>query len=151
MKFKLSRFTIQKSAVLAMFVLVAMFGGQVMADIVVVGHNSLSSDSLDRKTVKKLFLGKARSLPDGSMVKVYDYIDDRDVKTVFYKKVTNKSMSQLKAYWSKMIFSGKAVPPETLKSDAEIIDVVSSTPGAIGYVDMSNVSSSVKVLYKLDN
>lgn len=55
----------------------------------------------------------------------------------------------MKAYWSKLIFSGKAKPLKELSSDSEVLRWMSSTPNAIAYIDASKVDDSVKVVKKL--
>ena len=145
----MQKFKTEKLLLAALMLLLSAIAGQATAGVVVIGHNGLSADSLDQKTLNKLYLGKMRSLSDGTVIKIFDHVDESDIKTLFHAKVTEKSMAQLKAYWSKMIFSGKAIPPEILRSDAEIVSAVSSTPGAIGYVDDTNINSSVKILYKV--
>ena len=44
------------------------------------------------------------------------------------------------------MFSGKGKPPKELGSDADVINFVSSNPGAIGYIDAGSVNESVKVV-----
>ena len=58
-----------------------------------------------------------------------------------------KSSSQIKAYWSKLVFTGKGKPPTEL-SGADAIKFVAEKPYAIAYVDASKVDTSVKVLKK---
>jgi ABC-type phosphate transport system substrate-binding protein len=64
----------------------------------------------------------------------------------FEKKVLNKSASQIKAYWSKLVFTGKGTPPKEVSSDAEVINLIKSNPNLIGYVDESSVTGDVKVI-----
>ena len=73
---------------------------------------------------------------------------ESDTKSVeeFNEKLLNKSASQLKAYWSKQIFTGKGTPPKEVSNDTEVIKLVSTNPNLIGYVDASTVNDSVKVI-----
>lgn len=66
----------------------------------------------------------------------------------FHDNVLKKSPSQMKAFWSKLVFTGKGTPPKEFKTDEEVLAFVASTPGAIGYVDDSKVTDSVRVLKK---
>lgn len=54
-----------------------------------------------------------------------------------------------KAYWSKMIFSGKAVPPKELANDAAVKAHVKANPDAVGYIDAASVDGSIKVLLRV--
>lgn len=42
------------------------------------------------------------------------------------------------------IYVGKGVPPSQLPTTAEMIRLVSGTPGAIGYVDEADLKGDVK-------
>jgi hypothetical protein len=57
-----------------------------------------------------------------------------------------KSSSQLNAYWSKLVFTGKGTPPEKLTTDQAVIDFVAANGNAIGYVDSAKVTDKVKVI-----
>ena len=50
------------------------------------------------------------------------------------------------AYWTVRRFVGLGMPPAELASSAEVIQFVSRRPGAVGYVDASEVTPGVKVL-----
>ena len=52
----------------------------------------------------------------------------------------------MKSIWLKKMLSGEGDPPEALKSESEVLQKVSSTPGAIGFVSEANISDDVKVL-----
>jgi len=60
--------------------------------------------------------------------------------------VIKKDDSALKVYWSKLLFTGKAQPPDEIGDDAAVKKWVATNPDAIGYVDGKFVDSSVKVL-----
>jgi hypothetical protein len=52
----------------------------------------------------------------------------------------------MKAYWSKIIFTGRGQPPPSVSSDIEMRKRVSENPAAIGYIDRSLVDNSVRVV-----
>lgn len=67
------------------------------------------------------------------------------MRTAFDDGIIGKSASQLKSYWSKLVFTGKGTPPQEVSSEDEIKKLVASNPNMIGYIDAANVDSSVKV------
>ena len=67
---------------------------------------------------------------------------------IFYAKALEKSDSQLKAYWSKLIFTGKGTKPDSVKNDVAVIELVSKNPNIIGYIDSASVGPGVKVVAK---
>lgn len=116
------------------------------AEVVVIAHPNSSSNQLNREQVANIFLGRTNTLPEGTAVVVFEQLESNKSFTEFHQLVTGKSIIQLKAYWAKMVFAGKASPPRELDS-AEIKKVVSANVNAIGYIDRSMVDSSVKVIY----
>ena len=115
------------------------------ADVAVVVHPS-NSDSLDKATITRLFLNKAKAFPSGTQAEPVALEEGKAVTDEFNGKVLNKTASQLTAFWSKLVFTGKGQPPKSLGSDAEVIAEVASNPGAIGFVDAGAVNDSVRVV-----
>ncbi len=118
------------------------------ADISVVGNKSIAADSLTAKQVSKLWLAKSKLIPGGGKPVVVDQAAGSSVYEKFYKTVVKKNSSQLKAYWAKVVFSGKGAPPKVMANDAAVLEWVASTSGGLGYVDSASVNGTVKVLFK---
>ena len=116
-----------------------------VAVIVNTGNSSQISDD----DIKRMFLGKNKTFSNGESVKAINLKSGNAVREDFERKILGKSSSQVKAYWSKLIFSGKAKPLKELASASEVLSMVASTPNAIAYIDASKVDSSVKVVKKL--
>lgn len=133
----------------ALVLLATGFGSSAtLAEVVIIAHPASGAAELDAATAKKLFLGKITSLPGMSSVALIGQADSSATKAEFTEKVTNKALNKYKAYWSKMIFSGKAVPPKELADDAEVKAYVAGHADAVGYVDAASVDDSVKVLFR---
>jgi ABC-type phosphate transport system substrate-binding protein len=116
---------------------------------VVVGAKSPVS-SMTADQVSGIFLGKSNTFPSGSTALPTDLPDSAPTRELFYTKVTGKSTAQVKAAWSRLVFSGKATPPKELGSSADVKKFVASDPDAIGYIEKSAVDSSVKVVFSAD-
>ncbi|WP_222428585.1 phosphate ABC transporter substrate-binding protein [Thalassolituus sp. C2-1] len=118
------------------------------AEVAVIVSASNANSALDQDTISRVFLGKTSNFPDGSQAIPVDQNEGSASREAFNDKVLGKSSSQLKAYWSRLIFTGKGTPPKESGSDADIKNLVSKNPNLIGYVDSSVVDSSVKVVFK---
>lgn len=114
---------------------------------VIVSANNVNY-GLDKLDVEQIFLGKKATFPDGSKAVPVDQTEGSAVRSAFNESVLGKNDSQLKAYWSRLIFTGKGTPPKESGSDAEIKALVAANPNMIGYIDAKAVDSSVKVVYK---
>ena len=116
-----------------------------IADVAVV-VNSTNADIIDDSDIARIFMGKMKAFPSGGSIEPINSVSGSAVRSEFEEKVLNKSSSQMKAYWSKLIFSGRSKPPTELGSDAEVLKHIAANAGAIGYVDAASVDASVKVL-----
>lgn len=116
------------------------------ADVVVVVSAKNASAALTAAQVSDIFLAKATSFPTGGQVVPVDQPESASIRDEFYSKVTGKSAPQVKAYWSKIIFSGKGQPPKELADSAAVKKFVADNPNAIGYIDKAAVDASVKAV-----
>lgn len=131
-----------KSIILAGLVL---FASQLCrAEIVVIVHPS-NGNALDATSVSHIFLGKSKSFPDGSTAIPINQPEDSATGIAFAQNVLNKSPSQLKAYWSKLLFTGQGRPPKEVGNDADVIKLVADNPNTIGYIQAASATGSVKV------
>ncbi|CCQ09263.1 ABC-type phosphate transport system, periplasmic component [Pseudoalteromonas luteoviolacea B = ATCC 29581] len=116
------------------------------ADVSVIVHPSNAS-TIDASTIEKIYTGKVKAFPDGSKVTPIRLAEGNPISEEFNSKALNKSSSQLKAYWSKLIFTGKGTPPDEVNSDAEMLKLVAANPDHIGFVSSSAVTGDVKVVH----
>ena len=72
--------------------------------------------------------------------------DGSGIRNEFYQKVLGKDGSQVKAIWSKLVFTGKGTAPREFSSSSEVRKAVAADPAAIGYIEKSAVDDSVKVI-----
>lgn len=117
----------------------------VCADIVMVVHPS-NGDSIDSKVVKRIFLGKAKKFPSGSEVTPINQVASSSARVEFDDNVIGRSSAQVSAYWSKLVFTGKGVPPAEMDDDAAVVAAVAADPSAIGYVNSASVTADVKAI-----
>ena len=117
-------------------------------DIVVIVNPKNSSAALTTDQVEGIFLGKTTALPGGGTAVPVDQADG-PVKDAFYQKATSKDAAQVKAVWSRIVFSGKGSPPKSVGSSADVKKFVAGDPNGIGYIEKSAADSSVKVVLTL--
>lgn len=118
-----------------------------LAEVLVVTSAHSPLDALSKTQVSDVYLGKVVSLPDGSSSTLIDQPDSSPLREEFYLKVANKTAAQAKAHWAKLFFTGRAVPPQQGRDDAEVKRMITSTPGAIGYIERASLGPGLKVLF----
>jgi len=113
------------------------------AEIVVIVNKDNPASRMFSEQASQFFLGKS------AMFTPVDQAEGSKIRADFYQKVADKDPAQVKAIWSKLVFTGKATPPKEFKSNAEVKKAVADDPKAIGYIDKSAVDDSVKVILTL--
>lgn len=126
--------------------LLGLFGTTASAEVVVIVSHKNPLQALHEEQVADIFLGKTSNFPDGAKAVPIDQATSSAAREEFYRKVTGKSPPLMKAYWSKLIFTGRGQPPRELPDSAAIRKRVADNPHFIGYIDKSAVNASVKVV-----
>jgi ABC-type phosphate transport system substrate-binding protein len=104
------------------------------------------STVLPAPEVSRMFLHKALQWPSGMRVAPVDQPEDSPVRDAFSRSVHGKSAAAVKAYWQRMIFSGRDVPPPE-RANAEVLSLVRADLGAISYVAPGTpLGDGIKVL-----
>ncbi|SHG99013.1 hypothetical protein [Massilia sp. CF038] len=110
------------------------------AEIVVIVNPKNPASRMFSEQAAQFFLGKS------SLFTPIEYDDGVAIRNEFHTKVLQKDSAQVKAIWSKLVFTGKGTAPKEYKSAAEVKKAVAADPQAIGYIDKSAVDDSVKVI-----
>jgi ABC-type phosphate transport system substrate-binding protein len=116
------------------------------ADVVVVVSAKCAVSTLSKDQVMDIFLGKTTRFPDGAPAVPMDQTEGSPARDEFYAKFANKSPAQLKAHWTKIIFTGRGQPPKSVANSIEVRKLISANPQAISYIERSAVDSTVKIL-----
>jgi len=117
-----------------------------VADVVAVVSARSPIAALSRSQVADIFLGKASHFPDGALAAPIDQAEGSSMRDEFYERIVGKSAAQIKAYWSKIIFTGRGQPPPTVANDDEMKRRIRENPAAIGYIDRRFVDDSVRIV-----
>ena len=126
-----------------------VFSAASLANVAVIVHPS-NGAALSQDDLNKIYMGRSKSFADGKAAEAVNLADSVAARADFDQKALGRSSSQMKAYWSKLVFTGKGTPPKELGSEQEVLDYVANTPGAIGYVSASAVNDKVKVALSLN-
>lgn len=118
------------------------------ADMVVIVSASNANYGLDKTDIQQIYLGKKSVFPDGTKAVPVDQNEDSDVRDAFNDSVLGKTSGQLKAYWSRLIFTGKGTPPQEVGDNAAVVKQVAEDANLVGYVHSDAIDGSVKVVYE---
>jgi hypothetical protein len=117
------------------------------ADVVAVVSAKSPITTMSKGEAADIFLGKPSPLAHGIRAVPIDQAEGAAARDAFYVKILGKSPAQLKAYWSKIIFTGRGQPPATVPNDLDMKKRIAADPLAIGYVEATSVDASLRILF----
>jgi ABC-type phosphate transport system substrate-binding protein len=116
------------------------------ADVVAVVSARSAVIVLSRSQLADIFLGRVTRFPNGVQAVPIDQADGSVARDEFYLKLAGKSAAQLKAYWSKIIFTGRGQPPPAVANSDEVRRRLIGNPAAIGYIESNRVDDAVRIV-----
>lgn len=136
----------RKQALRGLLVGLLCMSTYVQAQVAVIVNPSIT-DAVDEKTVRNIYLGKIKTFPNGDVVLPLHQVKGNDSRADFLATLLNKSEANLKAYWTKYVFTGKGSPPQEVENDDQMKALVKDNPATIGYIDAVHLDDTVKVLF----
>lgn len=118
--------------------------GAAAGELVVIVSSKSPVTTLRQEQVADIFLGQIANFPGGLEAVALDQSIGSPERDEFYSKVTSKTRPLVKAYWTKMIFTGRGQPPKEIGGSAAVRKLVADNPTLIGYIDKSALDASVK-------
>src|ERR1700730_1322509 len=112
------------------------------ADIKVVANPSVKTAQISTDALKRIFLATDTSVEGGHVEPVFE--KGGATHEAFLKQYLGKTHAALSIYYRSLVFTGKAFMPKMLGSDAEVLDYVAKTRGAIGYVNAAASTPGTK-------
>ena len=114
-------------------------------EILVIANNSVPADNLSSTTVSDIYLGNISRWNNGDSIRVV-MLKKGATHETFTREIVGETPERLKKYWKKAIFTGTGTPPKVVKTEADVVNFVAATRGAIGYIDSSISHGGVKVI-----
>lgn len=117
--------------------------------MVVVVDAKSGVESLTQDQVINIFMGRHRKLPNGVAALPIDQPLAGGWRAAFYRKLVDKDLADINAYWARLYFSGKTRPPVQASSASEVLSYVLGNPGGVGYLDRTQTDARVKIVLSL--
>ena len=115
--------------------------------IVVVVSKKSEIENLKNKQIANIFLTRTNRFPNGKKAIPIELSDDH-LRDVFYQEISGKSPTQLMAYWTTLIFSGKGKPPRGYEDLNALISRLQRNPNSISYLSLLQVTDDLKIVYR---
>jgi len=121
-------------------------GGDVLAVIVNKG-NPLSS--LSQNELRPIFQTTKKSWSSGDDAVPINLPEDSPLRNDFDQAVLGLDPERVARYWTDRKVRGGARPPVRVPTTGAVLKAVAAKPGAVGYIRLSEVNNTVKVVAKI--
>jgi len=111
----------------------------------IVVNQSVPVGKYSLNKTRAIFTMRQRFWPNGKTIKVFVLEDKHPLHKTFTKNNLNMFPHQLRRVWDRMIFSGTGQAPMVLKTQEEMLDKISNTPNAIGYLNSGVEIEKIRV------
>lgn len=111
--------------------------------VVAVG-NASAVQTISREDITAIYLGNLSRQPGQQTLVPLD-LEDGEIRDAFYQQVLGRSRAQMRAYWSRMVFTGKGQPPRAVSPDG-MLNELRQNGVTIGYLPANRVETGVRVL-----
>ncbi|MBA3685402.1 MAG: hypothetical protein H0W72_09195 [Planctomycetes bacterium] len=127
--------------------LLAAFGAAVPASAadVLIAHPETAIDRIDHDSLRALFQGRKRALPNGQRVDLV-VLAGGPVHERFLADHVHMTEAQFQTHWKKLVFIGQGRLPRSVASEADMVKLIAATKGTVGYIDAATPHDGVKVL-----
>jgi len=124
--------------------LFAMFGS-IQAQVVIIAHKDVPVEQLTQPQLLDFYTGDIKRWENKDPVIVFTLKPKTAIQDSFFY-LLGRTSSRMKSIWMKNMLSAESDPPESLISESAVLQRVSSTPGAIGFVSQDSINDAVKTL-----
>lgn len=115
------------------------------ADIAVI-VNAQNNVAYNDDQIRKVFLSKIKSFPNGKKIQTYTMPLGSQERQVYVQALIKRSESSLHSYWSRVLFSAKGRPPKQISRSEKMKFIVTNNISAIGFIDAEEVDASIRVV-----
>ena len=115
--------------------------------LAIVVNRANSVDDLSMPELRRIFLGERSHWPNGRRITLVMREPGEPERTAILKDVCQMNEGELKNHFLHGLFTGEIlVSPKILATPVGVRKFVFNVPGAIGYLRLSDVDNSVKIL-----
>ena len=118
-----------------------------LGQMVVVMAKDADIQNLSDQHVANIFLTRSNRFPNG-LKAIPIELKNSTIRANFYEEISGKNPTQLMAYWTTLIFSGKGKPPKGYNDVSSLIARLENNLGCISYMSLAQVTDELKIVYR---
>ncbi len=144
------RYLVRLTIIIASLLISISFN-HVRAEIVIIVNAKSDLQQLTRRQVIDIYTGRIFTAKNSGVVLPLDHAMNSMMREKFYTQLLGKSVAAVNAYWARLLFTGRAMPPKELSDSNSVLKIIEASINTIGYIHKKDVSKKVKIVYKLQD
>lgn len=117
--------------------------------LAVIVNKANPASSLSQNELRPIFQTTKKAWGNGEDAIPINLPEDSQLRNDFDQAVLGLDPERVARYWTDRKVRGGARPPVRVPNTAAVLRAVATKPGAVGYVRLSEVNNSVKVVAKI--
>ncbi|BFM13896.1 hypothetical protein R50073_00790 [Maricurvus nonylphenolicus] len=109
-----------------------------------VANLNQSETEVSKQQLSKILTLKKTRWSNNQRIQIFLYAEDSEAFNEFIVNQLGVFPYQLRRHWKRSGFSGRASPPVIVDSMDELIERLEATPGAIGFIPQSLMTSELQ-------
>ena len=101
----------------------------------------------DAKRAERLYTGKSTNV-NGVLITAVNMASGSDLRNRFLDTYLSQDNEKYEAYWTVRRYIGQGTPPKEVSNPNEMINFIQNTPGAVGYIDESDLKPGLNVILR---
>lgn len=139
------------SNAIALFILLALSLAPAVTraddpSVAVYVHNDVRQDSISLGALRTIVGMRLRSWKDGSPIHVFVLPDTNPLHVDFCKRILGIYPHQLRWAWDRLVYSGTGQAPVQVSTEEQMLRMIKTVPGAIGYLRRDPNDDHIHVL-----
>jgi ABC-type phosphate transport system substrate-binding protein len=110
--------------------------------LLAVVHAQNKIDSIDRGTMRNIYLGQTTFWANNTRIRPYNRVHDGATGKAFFRDVLGMTPGRYRHTWQKQQLSGRGVEPPINATPADVVASVGASTGAIGYLLESEAAAA---------
>lgn len=124
------------------------FSSAAAQELIVIG-NTIELSTVSEKSIQAVFKAKYQLWENGNSIKIALMKSTTEVGEQTAQTIYGLTGAGMQRYWLSLTFQGRADSPEFFKTEAELVEYVKNTPGAIGVVSSNTQVASEFIILKI--
>jgi ABC-type phosphate transport system substrate-binding protein len=119
--------------------------GHAESDVLIICNRDVPDTTLTKDDIKNIFLGYKTEWSNKQKI-ICVTLEGSDVNETFMQEYVGKTSFQFIYFWRRQVFTGKGRPPQSFTTEESLVDFVSQTEGAVGYISAASIKDTVKII-----